>query len=108
MVRKLVEVDHVAFLFNIGNRASDVIAPYIRFKKIPQMFNPSLGGADASPDAGRNFGKLHISESAKSDNCDPKPTRLRRRSILDRLLHWPWNGARPIRVQNIDDKHQMG
>jgi branched-chain amino acid transport system substrate-binding protein len=38
VVRKLVEIDHVALLFNIGNRASDVIAPYIRFKKIPQFF----------------------------------------------------------------------
>ena len=43
MVRKLVEVDHVAFLFNIGDRASDVIAPYIRFKKIPQLFSSELG-----------------------------------------------------------------
>jgi ABC-type branched-subunit amino acid transport system substrate-binding protein len=43
LVRKLVEVDHVAFLFNIGNRASDVIAPYIRFKKIPQLFSWELG-----------------------------------------------------------------
>jgi len=43
LVRKLVEVDHVAFLFNIGNRASDVIAPYIRFKKIPQLFSSELG-----------------------------------------------------------------
>ena len=38
VVRKLVEIDHVVLLFNIGNRASDVIAPYIRFKKIPQFF----------------------------------------------------------------------
>jgi ABC-type branched-subunit amino acid transport system substrate-binding protein len=43
LVRKLVEVDHVAFLFNIGNRASDVIAPYIRFKKIPQLFSLEFG-----------------------------------------------------------------
>lgn len=43
LARKLVEVDRVAFLFNIGNRASDVIAPYVRFKKIPQMSDSGLG-----------------------------------------------------------------
>lgn len=38
-----MEVHHVAFLFNIGNRASGVIAPYIRFKKIPQLFSSEPG-----------------------------------------------------------------
>jgi hypothetical protein len=39
LVRRLVEQDHVEYLFHLSARALGAVRPYVRFKKIPVLFH---------------------------------------------------------------------
>ncbi|MGY8686030.1 ABC transporter substrate-binding protein [Bradyrhizobium sp. UFLA05-153] len=39
LTRKLVEVDKVTLLFRMNKEANNAIGPYVRFKKVPQVFD---------------------------------------------------------------------
>jgi len=48
MTRKLVEVDHVALLFQMDGKINDAIMPYVRFTQIPEMYDADDGVIDAA------------------------------------------------------------